>query len=149
MKKIITILLVAFTLFSSYSNACRFRAQTIEELFENSSYVITAWVTGIELPDFERNKKIRMGKEKGELVVVVGYETEVLSLLPIEKYKGRRKPPKKVLSGFCGNGIVDLKDKAVFFITKEEGEYTSYAISESHNKEYYQKSLAKIKELSN
>ena len=54
-----------------------------------------------------------------------------------------------MLSGFCGNGIVDLKDKAIFFITKEEGDYTSYAISESHNKEYYQKSLAKIKELSN
>ena len=149
MKKIITILFVALTLFSSYSNACRFKAQSIEERFENASYVITAWVTGVELPDFERNKKIRMGKDNSELFVTVGYETEILSLLPIDKYKGRRKPPRKVLSGFCGNGIVELKDKAIFFITKEEGDYTSYAISESNNKEYYQESLAKVKEFSN
>ncbi|WP_143085174.1 hypothetical protein [Pseudoalteromonas denitrificans] len=148
----ITILFIVVGLYSSYSNACRYRAQSIEERFENSTYVVTAWVTGIELIGFENNKKFEIENEESgenEEIISTGYEPEILSLLSIEKFKGRRKPPRNVKSGICWNGIVELKDKAIFFISKYEGEYTSFAISESNNKEYYLKSLAKIRALSN
>ncbi|NVJ65698.1 MAG: hypothetical protein HWE16_04360 [Gammaproteobacteria bacterium] len=143
MKKIF--LACFFIIYPNYADACRYRAQSIEERYKNSTYVYTAWVTGIQLPDFERQKESEINQEVDEQLIVVGYETEKLFLLPIKKYKGKRSP-KEVLSGYCWNGAVELKDKAIFFVSKYDGEYSSFAIPES-NKEYFTKSLAIIEQL--
>lgn len=150
MNYIIATLVFIFCLFVSTSNACRYKSQSIEERFESAAFVYTAWVTGVHLTEFELLKENAMKEEPEDFFQVVGYEPKLFTLLLIEKFKGRRKSPTEVFGGMCGSGYVELKDRALFFVSKgDDGDYTSYVISESRNKEYYLESLVKVKELGN
>jgi len=150
MEYCIKILLVLTGLYSICPEACRYRAQSIEERYDSADYVYTAWVTGVQLIEFDIHRENEMKKEPEELFQVVGYELKQFSLLSVEKHKGKGKFPKEVDGGRCGDGYVDLRDKAIFFVSRDEGgDYTSFAISESNDKKYFLKSLKKVIELSN
>lgn len=145
--KLTYILPIISLTFCNTALACRYKAQTIEERFENSEHVFVGVITGITLIDYEESIKDQIDKDpEGFKEIITIPEDVEFRLFPAKSIKGKDIPRQVIASG-CGSGQAELRDRVLVFASEYEGKWYGYFISHKLAESYFEEAKASVKEL--